>query len=127
GGVFIASHRTESGGARTLPWNDTLGAEFLGGLSGIVLGVLALLGIAPMTLLSISVLVFGATFLLSSWTGFVSGSQSMFGLAGLFRGLLAICGVYPLPMVLVGFTCLGASALFSGAAIGSRLTVAHRG
>src|SRR5215469_2544824 len=59
-GTFAAYRRTESleegAQARTLEWNEGLGAEFLGGLSGIVLGILALLGVVPITLLSIAVL-----------------------------------------------------------------------
>lgn len=117
GGGFAASYRAEipREGAEAWTRSETLSAEFLGGLSGIVLGVLALLGIAPLTLLSIAALVFGATFLLSSGTGIASGSQTMFGLAGLVLGLLAICGLGSLTLVLVALVCLGASALFNGA------------
>ena len=116
GGVFMTSEATEDGaGARAPEWSGGLGAEFLGGLCGIVLGILALLGVVPMILLSVAVLVFGAAFLLSNRTGFVSSSQSMFGLAGLTLGLLAVCGLSPLTLVLVALVCLGASALFNGA------------
>jgi len=89
------------------------GAEFLGGLSGIVLGILALLGVAPITLLSIAALVFGATFLLGSAARIGSGPQTIFGLAGLVLGLLAVCGMESLTLVLVALVCLGASALFN--------------
>jgi hypothetical protein len=41
-------------------------AEILGGIAGIVLGILALIGLVPMTLLSVSVIVFGGTLLFGS-------------------------------------------------------------
>jgi len=127
GGGFAANYRSEvsraGAGSWTLERSERLGAEFMGGLSGIVLGVLALLGVAPITLLSIAALVFGATFLFSSGTGIGSGSQAMFGLAGLVLGLLAVCGLGSMTLVLVALACLGASALFNGAAMGARATV----
>ena len=45
-----------------------MGAEFLGGVAGGVLGLLAILNIAPMTLMSIAIIVLGAALLLSSGT-----------------------------------------------------------
>jgi hypothetical protein len=130
GGAFVATHTTEvsgeSTGARVLRLSEGLEAEFLGGVSGIVLGILALLGVVPMTLLSIGVLVFGASFLFSSRTWLSSGSQLMFGLAGSTLGLLAVCGLSPLTLVLVGLMCLGASALFNGAVLSARMAMAPR-
>jgi hypothetical protein len=41
-------------------------AEFLAGMAGIVLGILALLRIVPMTLLSVAVITYGATLMLTS-------------------------------------------------------------
>lgn len=128
GGAFIASHRTEvfgaSADAQKIAWSQRLSAEFLGGLSGAILGILALLGVIPLTLLPVAALVFGATFLFSSdnWMG--SGTQPIFGLAGVTLGLLAICGLDPLKLVLVALLSLGASALLNGAANGFRATIA---
>jgi hypothetical protein len=129
GGAFAVSHKAEFAGksayVRTLEWTESLGAEFLGGLCGIVLGILALLGVVPMTLLSIAVLVLGATFLFSNTrTWSASSSQPMFGLASLILGLLAVCGINPLTLVLVGLICLGASTLLNGAAMGARMALA---
>lgn len=109
GGAFVASHRAEGAAERTEEWSEGAGAQFLGGLCGIVLGILALLGVAPITLVSIATLVFGATLLFSA------GNQAFFGLAGLTLGLLAVCGLSSLTLVLVALACLGVSALFSGA------------
>ncbi len=44
-----------------------LGAQTLWGVAGIVLGILALLGVSQLTLLSVAVLVFGASFMLGSF------------------------------------------------------------
>lgn len=130
GGTFIASHSRDfslgPAGAQVLERNEGLGIEFLGGMCGIVLGVLALLGITPITLLSIGLLVFGSTLLLSSETGMVSRNRALFGLAGLTLGLLAVCGLQPLTLVLVGLLCVGVSALFNGAAAGFRMAIASR-
>jgi uncharacterized membrane protein HdeD (DUF308 family) len=122
GGAFAATHRTNSGQtAHRLEWTETLAAEFLGGLTGIILGVLALLGVAPMTLLGVAVLVFGATFLFSSGTVFGWSFHAIFGLAALILGVLAVVGLSSMVLVLVALACLGASALLSGAATGARM------
>lgn len=127
GGSFFVSHKAdfaaETPGERVMEWTQGLSAEFWGGLSGIILGILALLGVVPMTLLSIAVLVFGATFLFSARSWFASSAQPMFGLAGLTLGLLAVCGLSPLTLVLVGLLCLGASALFNAAANGAKMAI----
>lgn len=129
GGAFVAMRRGayqgEGFAARTLEWSEGLDAEFLGGLSGIVLGILALLGIAPITLLSVAALAVGTLFLFgsSSETGVGSSGQMLFGLAGAVLGLLAVCGLSSLTLVLVSLLCLGASAFFSGAAVGARAAV----
>lgn len=128
GGDLLATHRTEiSAGARILEWNESMGTEFLGGLSGVVLGILALLGIVPAILLSVAVLVFGASFFFSNKTGIASGNQLMFGVAGIVLGLLAVCGVSQLTLVLVGLLCLSTAVLFNGVAARSRMAlVSHQ-
>lgn len=128
GGGFAASHSEAFAGTRSesrvFAWSQGLGAEFIGGLCGIVLGILALLGVAPLTLLSVSALTFGATFLLSAGMGIGSGSQVVFGLAGAVLGLLAVVGLNSQILVLVALVCLGASALFNGASTSVRMAAA---
>lgn len=114
-----------------------LSAEFLGGVTGIVLGILALLDVAPLTLLSVALLAFGASFLLSSsgsiWfnqAGYGTsvsrvgaannGGQVMIGLGALVLGILAVIGLAQLTLILVGLLSLGAAALFSGSSAGAR-------
>jgi hypothetical protein len=103
-----------------------LAAEFLGGLAGIVLGILALLGVAPGTLLAVAVLIFGAAFVFSSSLNISSSTQAMLGFASLVLGLLAVSGLNPLTLVLVALACLGTAGFFRGAATSARMTVAER-
>lgn len=49
-------------------------AEILGGIAGIVLGILTLIGVVPMTLLSVSAIVFGGTLLFGSPTVYGVGT-----------------------------------------------------
>ena len=121
GGSFAASHRemwsTKWGYfARAAEWSQGLSAEFLGAVAGIVLGILALLGSSPVTLLSVAAIVYGGTFAFSGMGGSGVGNRAAIGLAGLVLGILAVCGLASLPLVLVALICLGAATLFTGAA-----------
>ena len=111
-------------------------ADFLGGLAGIVLGILALFGIAAGTLLSVAVIIFGASVLLSgaagshlNWLfgveagapessthrpGSLGGGQVLVGLAAVVLGILAVIGIAQMVLVLVGLLALGAGGLFGG-------------
>ena len=82
------------------------GADFQAGLATVVLGILALLGIAPQTLLAVAVIALGASFLLSN--------RVMIGLGAVVLGILAVVGLAQLTLVLVGLLILGAGLLFSG-------------
>ncbi len=119
GGTFAATYGEAR---RTLEWGKGLTFDFLGGLTGVIFGILALLGVAPMALLSVGTLVFGATLLFSSVERYEI--QSAFGLGAFVLGLLAVVGVNSLPLVLIALLCLGASALFSGATRGARTAIA---
>ena len=128
GGAFAAGNL--SAGERQFRESGN-SASFLGGLAGIVLGILALLGVAAPTLLAVAVIVFGGTFFLGSgsWAmnkaqgsvaeSGVSGGEIMVGLAAIVLGILAVVGLSQLTLVLVALLCLGASGLFGGSAAGS--------
>ena len=113
-------------------------------IAGIVLGVLALLGISQTTLLSAAVITFGVTLLLTSgeaaWlhsfgakdsemmrqlmrfmTSAASGAQVLVGLASLVLGILGLVGVGSLMMVLVGVLVIGVSILLRSSAVGGFL------
>ena len=119
-------------------------AEFLAGMAGIVLGILALLRIVPMTLLSVAVITYGATLMLTSgesvWlTSFVAkdnaimrqlmhcmslaaaGAQVLAGLAALVLGILALVGIASMTLVLVALLATGASILLRSSALGGFL------
>ena len=131
GGAHAATYRRaasqEGSAARIVGWGESVSAEFLGGLAGIFLGILALLGVSPIPLLSVAALVFGATFLFSGVATSGSSRQAMLGFAALVLGLLAVIGLNSLTLVLVALACLGAAALFHGAATGVKFAVeAHK-
>ena len=112
GGVFEAASRRTEG---------VLSAGALGALAGMILGILALMGVAPITLLSIAVLVFGVTWFLSGssvsergWAAGPMDGRLLMGLSVMVLGLLAVIGISSLTLVLVGLLILGAAALFGG-------------
>jgi hypothetical protein len=146
---------TETAGSRlsSTELGGGMGVEVLGGIAGIALGILALLGLVPLTLTAVAAIVFGGTLLLSSGTAtrlnclvidghglpdtarrvareavFAAASvRVLVGLAGGILGLLALLGIYPMVLALVAMLCLGASVLLSGAAISSKmLGILHR-
>jgi hypothetical protein len=115
--------------------SGALTAEFLGGMAGIVLGILALFRMVPDTLLAVALLVFGATLLLSSlaasqlqwrlsalgqagaqsWaTGALPAAHSgqlLVGLGAVVLGILAVIGLAPMTLILVGLLSLSAVML----------------
>jgi hypothetical protein len=131
--------RTESGG---------MGAEFLAGGAGVVLGILGILGIGTATLIPIAVIVFGAALLLGSSaavdvgtlgganerfthavrqaTTAASGAQVLVGISAIVLGIIALVGVETVAVTLVALLVIGASVLFSGAAISSRVASVMR-
>ena len=150
-GRLISESREESGGFDAVELGGGLTAEFLGGIAGIVLGILALFGTAPTVLMPAAVIVFGAALLLGSaaaaelnWvantptgqpanetvrgaTTAASGGHVMVGLSALVLGILAVIGITPLVLTLVALLALGTAMLFSGSALGSRtIAVARR-
>lgn len=111
------------GEARGADLSSVPSAEALGAIAGIVMGILSLLGVSSGTLLSIAVLVFGVTLLLSgstfserAWFAGPADGQVLLGLSVTVLGLLAVIGVSPLSLVLVGLLILGVAGLFGGSA-----------
>ncbi len=125
-------------------------AEFLAGVSGVVLGILALLGFAPIALLSAAVLVFGVALLLGSgltsrlnhleyegreesrqterfsWPArFVSrvatGFQFLIGLGAMLLAILALVGIASTVLIMTSVLIVGLAAFLSGTAISSRI------
>lgn len=112
-----------------------LAAIFLSGITGIILGVLALLGIAAPVLSSVAVIVFGSALLLSSSSALnlhtikvrlsgetmvadmmsgSAGAQALVGIAAIVLGILAVAGTASPVLDLVALLVLGAGMLATG-------------
>ncbi len=124
-----------------------LSTVFLAGAAGIVLGVLALLGIQTMTLVAVAVIAFGGALVVSSngvaqlyrmkqmalrtaaaplsgaeilASEIASGSaaiQGMAGLAAIVLGILAVTGMNATALILVALLVLGATVLLTGSTL----------
>jgi hypothetical protein len=112
-----------------------LAAIFVAGITGIILGVLALLGIAAPVLTSVAVIVFGSALLLSSSAALnlhtikvrlsgelavadmmsgSAGAQALVGIAAIVLGILAVAGTASPALDLVALLVLGAGMLATG-------------
>ena len=127
-------------------FGGSLSAVFLVGAAGVVLGVLALLGIAPATLTAIAVIAFGSALVLSSnsvrhlyllkaaasrmagaqvageflageMSASSSGIQTLAGLTAIILGILAVSGHDPVVLTLVALLVLGATVVLTGSTL----------
>lgn len=123
-----------------------LSGLFLVGVAGIVLGVLALLGVHPLILTSVAVIAFGGALVVSAsavWQLLTSrsmasrfqtrnsmlssiasdvaagssGVQGMAGLAVIILGILAVSGTYSLVLTLVALLVAGAAIVMTGSTL----------
>ncbi|KMQ50508.1 hypothetical protein CHISP_2626 [Chitinispirillum alkaliphilum] len=127
-------------------------AEFLAGAVGLALGILALLGIAPITLVSIASIVYGGALIMggsvtakinsltfeSGYEGetarsvareavkAASGVQVLIGIGAVVLGILALLEIAPVTLVLVSMLALGFADLLSGGAVGGRMLSVFR-
>lgn len=130
------SHAELKGGVST---------EVFAGLIGTVLGLIALSGVAPLSVLPAAVIVYGAALLLGGATQpdlvFLApernpkvarvtysaiqtsgGIMVLVGVAAAVLGVLALVGVGPtLTLVLVALLTIGAAVMFAGGALTARL------
>jgi len=146
------AHETTHGRLGVIELGGGMSAEMLGGIGGIVLGILALLGVYPMTLVPIAAIAFGATLLLGAGatarlndlqieracdekeTRHVAraavrsaeGIQILTGVGSGILGILALTGYDPMILGLVAMLAVGLSDLLSGAAISGRMISALR-
>jgi hypothetical protein len=131
----------------TTQWGGVT-ALFVGGAAGIALGILSLVGVAPMVLIPVAALVFGSALVLDSGAnerlslmearhkeGFkvsehviretthaASGIQVLVGLGSIALGILALIGLVPMVLSLVAMLSIGAANLLTGSMIGARLS-----
>ncbi|HPW69077.1 MAG: hypothetical protein ACOX2W_05130 [Desulfomonilia bacterium] len=121
--------------------------EFLGGCTGVVLGILSLLGVRPHILLPAAVIVLGITLLLASGVTArmnivevrcraqddrvrevgrqsvhaAAGAQLLIGTGALVLGIIALGGVNPIILSLAAMLGLGVSDLLNGTAMAARI------
>jgi hypothetical protein len=133
-----------------VPVGGGLSSLFLVGVAGIVLGVLALLGVFPSILCAAAVIAFGGALVLSSsavWhlltaqsvamrfqsrspmarvvaseiAAGSSGLQAMTGLAVIVLGILAVAGVFTQPLTLIALLAAGAALVMTGSTLSGTL------
>lgn len=119
-----------------------LGMEALAGLSGAVLGLLALLGISPLALLSVAAIVLGSALIMASAATtrlesalarieaepgssheavyVASGSDLLVGAGAVVLGILALTGHDPLMLSLIAVLGIGAAGMLSGSTMAAR-------
>jgi hypothetical protein len=145
GGAILSEHAHilfPAGTASAEPFKGgNLSAVFMVGIAGIVLGVLALLGVAAATLTAVSIIAFGTALVLSansvrelhivrrpvgmSGSEFVAGemasdsagAQLIAGLTAVVLGILAVAGVNPAVLMLSALIVLGAALVLSGSTL----------
>ena len=122
-------------------------AEFIGGLTGLALGILSLLGVLSSTLIPIAAIIYGGSLIMGAGVtsrinafaisrsteseGFrqiaheapsaASGVQILIGLAAITLGILALVNISPLTLSLVAMLAVGFADLLTGTTISSRI------
>lgn len=128
-------------------------AELLSGITGVVLGFLALLGVYPMILVPIAVIAYGSALIFGSGlsarlndleiessgkpvciTRIVcealsssSGVDFLFGLSAGILGIIALTGMYAATLSLVALLIVGVSCFLNGAATTARMVSVFKG
>lgn len=123
-----------------------LSTEILGGAAGVVLGILALLGVAPYTLLGAAAIVLGGAVMLGSITDVklnaitvhgaqlsdtaravarnavsaAATAQALVGAGAIVLGILALLNNHPVVLTLTAMLALGSALLLASSAIGAR-------
>lgn len=123
-------------------------AEFLGGVTGLVLGILSILKLYPMILLPVATIVYGATLILSSRlmlrltaleleesggdarfrkiaheiAASAAGVEFLFGLSVAVLGIVALTGIHGITLSLIALLIAGISAFVTGASVTARMS-----
>lgn len=129
-----------------------MSSEFIAGLGGITLGILSLVGVAPLPLAAIGVIVLGGGLFFGSGATArlnhlvvassggpefgrqvmaqsiesAAGAQAFVGLGAAALGVLAIIGLAPATLSQIGIIAVGAGVMLSAGAIGGRMMKAFR-
>jgi len=154
GGLVSQSLRTayaasaRSGAFKEQVVGSGLTAATIAGITGVALGILALIGVDPETLIPAAVIVFGGSLLLDHAVGnslalsYVrgietlgavgagvppgAGGELLVGVGAASLGILALIGIAPLTLSLVALLALGVSTFLVGSAFGTKLMSATR-
>jgi hypothetical protein len=152
GAAFRARSLTSTSTAAGTSFSESeagIPAEVLGGVTGIVLGILAILGLVPNILVSTAVVVFGSSILLGSiasagvraWASFSSspeapadffrgqgihsgrGAQLLVGLATVILGIIALVGEsnFGPTLNLISLLVVGGGVLLTATEVAGRL------
>jgi hypothetical protein len=139
--------QTSIGIMQGLEFGEGVSAEFIGGVAGIVLGILALLNIVPIILISVSAIVYGTALMLGAGVttrlnhliiqgsnenelsqkvarGAVTaaaGVQVFIGLAGATLGIIGVVGIERMSLGLVAMLVLAFGRLLTGTALSNRM------
>lgn len=138
-GGTVAARFTKTAGTPEMRGNEALGEgmamESLCGAAGVILGILALVGAGPTTLLPVAAIVFGGGLLVASsstsrwyarrtytgayrssqeFTDFGAGPEVLIALAAIVLGILALAGLSPVILSLVAFLSLGFAVMLGG-------------
>jgi len=124
-----------------------MSTEFVAGVAGLTLGILAIVGVVPVHLIAIPVLVYGAAILRESRAAAridslmieeldesqeakdvakelvmsSEGAQILIGLSAVTLGIIAVIGTQPLVLSLVALLVIGFGKLFRGNAVNERM------
>jgi len=147
----ILEQRPNGGALAGSPMSG-LSTVFLAGVAGIVLGILALLGVASIHLVAIAIIAFGAALLISSNANMrlrimetsaepgdrigaglaegvasdAAGMQTMSGLTAIVLGILALAGFVPVALTLVALLAMSGFGVLSSTFINNSLMKAFR-
>jgi hypothetical protein len=122
---------------RVEPEAAEIGVEAIAGLAGVTLGILALAGVAPHTLLSVAAIVLGAGEMFAVHplseaietgseavrrvSASASGAHAFAGVSAVVLGITALAMPDVVQLPLVAFLVMSGTLLLAGAAIGGRL------
>lgn len=124
GAAFLFEVWTVVGAGRTDEHRRGVWAERVAGWVGVVLGILALLRLAPTVLAPIAVIVFGAGLALGM--GMLSRtSRVVIGIAAIVLGILAIIQLDPRTLTLIALIGVSGILLLTGPAVASRRHGVH--
>lgn len=130
----------------TIELGAGMSTELVAGAAGVALGVLAVIGLAQVTLLAVATIVFGGALLLGGGETYrvsqlihrhqggslehtlramaksSAGAETLVGVGAMVLGILALVGIEPLILVLVALLSISGAQLLTGLTESGRMT-----